>query len=84
MNRGSRKKWGEEETQRKGMKGMPARELENSDPFRLGIIRTTQNCKNPAHDREEEGDGIKTRGGEEKSRESEEKMKENWRKTRGG
>lgn len=37
------------------MKGLPARELQNSDPFGLGIIRTTQNCKYSAHDDDEEG-----------------------------
>lgn len=36
------------------MRRLPARELENSDPFGLGIIRTAQNCKYSAHDEEEE------------------------------
>lgn len=41
------------------MRRLPARELENSDPFGLGIIRTAQNCKYSAHDEEEEAGGEK-------------------------
>ena len=48
---------GVQETERGGkeMKRLPARKLENSDPFGLGIIRTAKNSKNSTHDEEEEG-----------------------------